>query len=307
MEKRKTYGGVVCDEFGYMLLREPKDHFGGYVWTFPKGVPKPGESPQQTALRKVLEETGVEASIDEPVPGVYEGDTSKSSFFLMSRVRDTGRFDDGATESVRWVRFDGVHALIRKTENLAGRSRDLAVLGAALQIRRELTESGRLKPQVSPPPPGLEGICTCSLPLPAYCPAVEVSESCVRVGCSIAHDQGCAEHDSLEKDDPRLIEAANLLAERLVLTPEKRKGVAEYARELYVRDSFPGSSLPKAVLFSIYKHDQFAYDGIALTPLGQAVINGEEVERWPGEGRTRGPTIDQMFEVYSTLYQDSGP
>jgi len=68
MEKRKTYGGVVCDEFGYMLLREPKDHFGGYVWTFPKGVPRSGESPQQTALRKVLEETGVEASIDEPVP-----------------------------------------------------------------------------------------------------------------------------------------------------------------------------------------------------------------------------------------------
>ena len=60
-------------------------------------------------------------------------------------------------------------------------------------------------------------------------------------------------------------------------------------------------------MFSIYKHDQFAYDGIALTPLGQAIINGEEVERWPGEGRTRGPTIDQMFEVYSMRYQDLGP
>ncbi|MDA0334276.1 MAG: NUDIX hydrolase [bacterium] len=307
MEKRSAYGGIVCDEFGYMLLLEPKDHFGGYVWTFPKGVSKPGESPQQTALRKVLEETGVEASIDEPVPGVYEGDASTTSYFLMSLVGHTGDSGNRATASIRWVRFSGAPALIRKTENLKGRNRDLAVLGAALQIRSELAESGRMKPQVSPPPQGLEGVCTCSLPLPAHCPAVEVSESCVAVGCSIALDQGCEDHDSMGKDDRRLIEATNALVKRLVRSPKDRKSVADYARELYVRDDYPGSSLPKAVLFSIYKHDQFAYNGLALSPLGQAIINGEEAERWPGEGQTRGPTIGQMFEVYSMRYQDTGP
>ena len=306
MVMRKTYGGIVCDEFGYILLREPKDHFGGYVWTFPKGVSKPGESPQQAALRKVLEETGVEASIDEPVPGVYEGDTSSSSFFLMSRVQESGRLD-GRTSSICWVRFAGAPKLIRKTENLAGRNRDLAVLGAALQIRAELAETGGLRPQVPSPPAGLEGICLCSVPLPAYCPAVEVSESCVGVGCSIALEQGCVDHDSIDKDDPRLIKAADILAERLVRGPDDRVSVATYARELYVRDDHPGSSLSKAVLFSIYKHDQFAYNGIELTPYGQAIIHGEEAERWPGEGLARGPTISQMFEVYSMRYQDTGP
>ena len=56
MKKIKAYGGIVCDEFGYVLLVEPQDHFGGYTYTFPKGKPRLGESPQQTALRKVREE-----------------------------------------------------------------------------------------------------------------------------------------------------------------------------------------------------------------------------------------------------------
>jgi hypothetical protein len=143
--------------------------------------------------------------------------------------------------------------------------------------------------------------------LPAYCPTIEVSESCVAVRCPIALGQNCEEHDSLDKDDPRLIEAADILAERLVRDPESRKGVADYARELYVRESYPGSSLPKAVLFSIYKHEQFAYDGIALTRTGQAIFGGEETERWPGEGLARGPTSARMFEVYATRYEDKGP
>jgi hypothetical protein len=58
---------------------------------------------------------------------------------------------------------------------------------------------------------------------------------------------------------------------------------------------------------SIYKSDQFAYNGIELSPLGQAIIHGEDAERWPGEGTARGPTMDQMFEVYSTRYEDTGP
>jgi hypothetical protein len=127
------------------------------------------------------------------------------------------------------------------------------------------------------------------------------------VGCSIAIEQGCQEHDSLQENDPRLVKAANILAKRLVLNPKDRKSVAKYARELYIRDNYPGSSLAKAVLFSIYKHDQFGYNGIELSPLGKAMIQGEEVKRWPGKGAARGPSIRQMFEVYSMRYQDTGP
>ncbi|HWE61468.1 MAG TPA: NUDIX domain-containing protein, partial [Chloroflexota bacterium] len=33
------------------------------LWALPKGTPLPGESPQQTALREVREETGIEVAI----------------------------------------------------------------------------------------------------------------------------------------------------------------------------------------------------------------------------------------------------
>ena len=35
--KGMAYGGVVINRQGKLLLREPLNHFEGYVWTFPKG------------------------------------------------------------------------------------------------------------------------------------------------------------------------------------------------------------------------------------------------------------------------------
>jgi len=60
---KKAFGGVVMNAAGQVLLKEPTNHFDAYVWTFPKGRPNPGESPETTALREVREETGVEARI----------------------------------------------------------------------------------------------------------------------------------------------------------------------------------------------------------------------------------------------------
>ena len=47
-------GGVVFDKLGRLILREPKGHFGHYVWTYGKGQVQSGESHEQTALREVL-------------------------------------------------------------------------------------------------------------------------------------------------------------------------------------------------------------------------------------------------------------
>lgn len=33
-----AYGGVIVDTEGRVLLREPSDHFDGYVWTFSKAA-----------------------------------------------------------------------------------------------------------------------------------------------------------------------------------------------------------------------------------------------------------------------------
>ena len=58
-----AFGGVLVRDDGKILLREPKGHYGGYVWTFPKGRAGAGECAREAALREVHEETGYRARI----------------------------------------------------------------------------------------------------------------------------------------------------------------------------------------------------------------------------------------------------
>ena len=37
MDTADAFGGVLVRDDGKILVREPKGHYGGYVWTFPKG------------------------------------------------------------------------------------------------------------------------------------------------------------------------------------------------------------------------------------------------------------------------------
>lgn len=133
VEKGVAYGGVIVDDDGRVLLREPANHFDGYAWTFAKGTPKPGETPQQAALREVQEETGVTCEIVAEVPGRFGGGTKPCRFFLMRPVRLGGRFE-GETASIRWATVVEARTLIAKTTKIAGRDRDLAILAAAVTL-----------------------------------------------------------------------------------------------------------------------------------------------------------------------------
>lgn len=133
---KAAFGGVLVDEQGRFLPREPQGHYDGYVWTFPKGRPDPGESPEQAALREVQEETGYRALIVSKLPGRYEGGTTVNEYFLMSPVGASGAFDKKETQATRWVSAGEAGTLISMTTNPAGRKRDLAVLESAVQFIR---------------------------------------------------------------------------------------------------------------------------------------------------------------------------
>lgn len=51
--KSNSYGAVMFDDQGRVLLRKPTNEFGGYVWTWPKGGVEPDEHPLTAALREV--------------------------------------------------------------------------------------------------------------------------------------------------------------------------------------------------------------------------------------------------------------
>ena len=130
----RAYGGVVMNSQGQVLLREPAKHFDGYVWTFPKGRGTAGESPEETALREVLEETGVRARVVAPMPGEFAGGTTMNQYWLMQCEEVVGE-PDRETQSIRWVEPDEAERLIKQTTNATGRQRDLDVLRTALALR----------------------------------------------------------------------------------------------------------------------------------------------------------------------------
>lgn len=134
--KPLAYGGVIIDTEGRVLLREPTNHFDGYVWTFSKGRPEPGETPEKAALRETREETGVFAEIVGGIPASFCGGVTDTIYFLMRPTGQADQPDPKETVRVQWATPDEALGLIRETTNCLGQNRDLAVLEAALALHR---------------------------------------------------------------------------------------------------------------------------------------------------------------------------
>ena len=133
ISKADAYGGILLTRTGQILLREPANHFDGYVWTFAKGWPdsKRGDRcPEETALREVQEETGYVAEIVDVLPGVFKSRNSITAFFVMRHFGIQGR-TEWETHATRCVDFEQAAALIGQSTNTKGRQRDLAILAAA--------------------------------------------------------------------------------------------------------------------------------------------------------------------------------
>jgi 8-oxo-dGTP pyrophosphatase MutT (NUDIX family) len=133
-------GGIVIDPAGRVLLRKPAGLHKGRVWTFAKGKRFPGESPEQTAIREVLEETGVEGRILKPIQS--EPDHSdRELYFLMAPVRETHQHDQ-ETEAVVWASQEEAEELLSMTSDEGRRQRDLMLLEAAYSLFRILQAQG---------------------------------------------------------------------------------------------------------------------------------------------------------------------
>jgi 8-oxo-dGTP diphosphatase len=146
---KARYGGVLFNARGEVLLREPMNHFDGYVWTFPKGAPEHGEPSAKTALREVLEETGVQPWI---VGHLARGFTGTSTgwvayFYLMVVLADAiderAVASNGETAALEWATKKEATSLISMTTNTGGRKRDLEVLEESFDRLGGLLRSSR--------------------------------------------------------------------------------------------------------------------------------------------------------------------
>ncbi|MEO5704652.1 MAG: NUDIX hydrolase [Candidatus Limnocylindrales bacterium] len=109
-------GGVVVSAEGNRpslvvgMRRRGRD---SVTWTLPKGTPDPGETVEETALREVGEETGLEVRILEPLRSieydfVQDGARIHKTvhYYLMAPTGGDLSRHDAEFERVRWVPFD---------------------------------------------------------------------------------------------------------------------------------------------------------------------------------------------------------
>jgi 8-oxo-dGTP diphosphatase len=128
---RRSYGGVIFDDDGRVLLRKPANHYGGLHWTFSQGGGKRGEHPLDVAHREAREETGHDVEVTGHIPGRYDDGWSDTYFYLM-RSKGKTREPDWETSATRWATPEEARALLAESTYDVGRARDLALLDVAL-------------------------------------------------------------------------------------------------------------------------------------------------------------------------------
>jgi 8-oxo-dGTP pyrophosphatase MutT (NUDIX family) len=84
-----------------------------FTWTLPKGTPNAGETREETALREVAEETGLEVRITDVLDSIEYTFVQRGTrihktvhYFLMEPIGGDLDRHDHEFDQVRWVRFD---------------------------------------------------------------------------------------------------------------------------------------------------------------------------------------------------------
>jgi 8-oxo-dGTP pyrophosphatase MutT (NUDIX family) len=108
-------GGIVIrHESGraWFVVGSRRRDRDGWTWTLPKGTPKTGETTEETALREVAEETGLEVRITGPLDSieywfVQSGQRIHKTvhYFLMEPIGGDLAAHDHEFEQVRWITF----------------------------------------------------------------------------------------------------------------------------------------------------------------------------------------------------------
>ena len=112
-------GGVVLRDASGRLEVAIAGRQSDGTWVFPKGTPDDGESIEQTALREVSEETGLEVQILRAIGTTEYWFASRGTrfhkrvhFFLMEATGGDVALHDHEYDVVRWVPVEDARALL---------------------------------------------------------------------------------------------------------------------------------------------------------------------------------------------------
>lgn len=115
-------GGVVVRQGARgteLVLGRRRRERDGVTWSLPKGTPNADESIEQTAVREVEEETGLQVRIVAPIGPIEYWFVQSGTrihktvhYYLMEPVGGDLRLHDHEFDEVRWVRVDDAPTLM---------------------------------------------------------------------------------------------------------------------------------------------------------------------------------------------------
>jgi 8-oxo-dGTP pyrophosphatase MutT (NUDIX family) len=121
----------------------------GVTWSLPKGTPNLGESREQTALREVAEETGLEVRITGVLESieytfVQHGTRIHKTvhYFLMEPTGGDLSRHDREFEQVRWIAFEDAPSLLTFETERALVARAVERLSARSEPATAVSETG---------------------------------------------------------------------------------------------------------------------------------------------------------------------
>jgi 8-oxo-dGTP pyrophosphatase MutT (NUDIX family) len=144
----QSSGGIVVryrDGLPQLVVGMRRRERDGATWTLPKGTPLPGETREETAVREVGEETGLEVRITGPLANIRYSFVQAGTrihktvhYFLMEPTGGDLARHDHEFADVRWIDFrDAPGLLTFETE------RDLVARAAtAIEAGRQRPEGG---------------------------------------------------------------------------------------------------------------------------------------------------------------------
>jgi len=132
--RSQSYGLIIFDDQGRVLMREPTGHYGGAHWTFAKGG---GSKPGTTALAELAEETGHKGAIHDVIPGGFQGSSTKTNYFVGKSVGYDSALMDAETAATKWMTFDEAKEAIAMSKSAKVVARDTGVLEAAFKTVHE--------------------------------------------------------------------------------------------------------------------------------------------------------------------------
>lgn len=102
---------VVWHEGRLLIGKRRSDQMLGGLWEFPGGKRREGESLEQTAIRELREETGLEIELEAPYCAVEHAYSHFSITLTAFRARYTsGEARPNSTDELRWVALEELEA-----------------------------------------------------------------------------------------------------------------------------------------------------------------------------------------------------